>query len=49
MRHKNYWQNEKYISCCNMNDRTLVQTGNMETEGIVDGSRKGNIHPKHIE
>jgi len=32
-----------------MKDRKLVQTGNVETEGIVDGSRKGNIHPKHTE
>lgn len=28
-------------------DRTLVQIGNVETEGIVDGSKKGNIYPKH--
>jgi hypothetical protein len=32
-----------------MKDRTLVQIGNVETEGTEKGSRKGNIHPKHTE
>jgi len=30
-------------------ERTLVQIGNVKTEGFVDGSRKRNIHPEHAE
>jgi hypothetical protein len=32
-----------------MKDRTLVQIANVENEGIDEGRREGNIHPKHIE
>jgi hypothetical protein len=42
-------ENMRNISCCTRKDRTVVQIRNVETERIMDGRVKGNIHPKHTE